>query len=318
MNHYFIKIDYQPEFGISGEELMKRVKENRIPSNALVRKVDSTEWKPLSSYPDLMYTTPPPLEYKKESFPQTPNFSANYTNKKRTSILAVSSLICGIISFGGATIFSAIPAIVLGHMSLRKIKNEDNLKGAGLANSGIVLGYLCIFLIVIVIASMIFPAILKALEKTKGEKSSVTDTSLQLIEGPKNNYSFKVPSDWSVQDDTAGFDSLALTSSEIFGVIVQDYKYTSMSDLVDEVINQAQTKGAFDIELPGSSIINGLDWTKVKFTIMKDSKLSYYMIYLLSHRDLTFRLAYTSINKPLEDRTRSVNQIIESFKLSNP
>jgi uncharacterized membrane protein YhaH (DUF805 family) len=58
---YFIKFDYQPEQGINSEELIKRIKESRISSNTMVRKVDSTEWKPLNSYPEFSNLTPPPL-----------------------------------------------------------------------------------------------------------------------------------------------------------------------------------------------------------------------------------------------------------------
>jgi hypothetical protein len=61
MSHYAIKIDYQPDFTISTEELINQIKENRISSSALIRKVDSTEWKPLASYPEFLYHTPPPL-----------------------------------------------------------------------------------------------------------------------------------------------------------------------------------------------------------------------------------------------------------------
>lgn len=59
--HYFVKIDYQPELGLGAEELVRRIKEERIPATALIRRADSSEWKSLESYPELVYTTPPPL-----------------------------------------------------------------------------------------------------------------------------------------------------------------------------------------------------------------------------------------------------------------
>lgn len=58
---YFIKHEYQPEQGINTEELKKRIKENRIPLNTMIRTVGSTEWKPLGSYPEFLNLTPPPL-----------------------------------------------------------------------------------------------------------------------------------------------------------------------------------------------------------------------------------------------------------------
>jgi uncharacterized membrane protein YhaH (DUF805 family) len=61
MNDYFVKIEFQPEFGINSTEMIKRINEGQIPSNALVRKVGSEAWNPLSSYPEFVYLTPPPL-----------------------------------------------------------------------------------------------------------------------------------------------------------------------------------------------------------------------------------------------------------------
>ena len=59
--NYIVKIDFQPEFEISSDELVGRVKENRIPSTTLARRIDSDIWKPLTKYPEFLYLTPPPL-----------------------------------------------------------------------------------------------------------------------------------------------------------------------------------------------------------------------------------------------------------------
>lgn len=59
--NYIVKIDFQPEFEISSDELIRRVKENRIPSTALARRIDSDIWKPLNKYPEFLYLIPPPL-----------------------------------------------------------------------------------------------------------------------------------------------------------------------------------------------------------------------------------------------------------------
>ena len=59
--NYIVKIDFQPEFEISSAELIRRVTENRIPSTALARRIDSDIWKPLTKYPEFLYLIPPPL-----------------------------------------------------------------------------------------------------------------------------------------------------------------------------------------------------------------------------------------------------------------
>jgi uncharacterized membrane protein YhaH (DUF805 family) len=59
--NYIVKIDFQPEFEISSDELIRRVTENRIPSTTLARRIDSDIWKPLTKYPEFLYLIPPPL-----------------------------------------------------------------------------------------------------------------------------------------------------------------------------------------------------------------------------------------------------------------
>jgi uncharacterized membrane protein YhaH (DUF805 family) len=59
--NYIVKIDFQPEFEISSDELIRRITENRIPSTTLARRIDSDIWKPLNKYPEFLYLTPPPL-----------------------------------------------------------------------------------------------------------------------------------------------------------------------------------------------------------------------------------------------------------------
>jgi uncharacterized membrane protein YhaH (DUF805 family) len=59
--NYIVKIDFQPEFEISSDELIRRITENRIPSTTLARRIDSDIWKPLNKYPEFLYLIPPPL-----------------------------------------------------------------------------------------------------------------------------------------------------------------------------------------------------------------------------------------------------------------
>lgn len=83
----------------------------------------------------------------------------------RTSKLAVASMVLGIISLPATVILvgfvTAIIAVVLGHMGLSAAKNNPNLKGGGMALTGLILGYLCIALTVVfaAIAVPVFGAI---------------------------------------------------------------------------------------------------------------------------------------------------------------
>jgi hypothetical protein len=56
------------------------------------------------------------------------------------SNLAVGSLTCGCLALI-LWFFTSIPAIILGHLALRKIKKTPDLKGRGLAMGGLIIGY---------------------------------------------------------------------------------------------------------------------------------------------------------------------------------
>lgn len=70
----------------------------------------------------------------------------------RTSRLAITSFIMGIlglfIPYVGSLL--ALTAIVLGIVSLRKIKRDPNLTGKGLAIAGLVLGIIALILSIVI------------------------------------------------------------------------------------------------------------------------------------------------------------------------
>jgi len=74
-----------------------------------------------------------------------------------TSKLAIASLACGVISlFCGFCLsffglFTSIPAIVLGHLALGKMKQVSGLQGRGMAIAGLILGYFSTVMIIILL-----------------------------------------------------------------------------------------------------------------------------------------------------------------------
>lgn len=78
---------------------------------------------------------------------------AQYVRPARTNGLAVASLACGI----GQLFFwllAAIPAVVLGHMARRQIR-ETGEAGDGMAMAGLVMGYIGIVLTVLFVAGAV-------------------------------------------------------------------------------------------------------------------------------------------------------------------
>src|SRR6266545_4157321 len=76
-------------------------------------------------------------------------YQVQYVMPRRTNGLAVASLACGI----GQLFFwflAAIPAVVLGHMARRQIRQTGE-DGAGMALAGLVLGWIGIVLTVLLV-----------------------------------------------------------------------------------------------------------------------------------------------------------------------
>lgn len=79
-------------------------------------------------------------------YPQ-PMPSPGYVQKKEQG-LAIGSLVCGIVSFLCCSIFTGIPAIVLGIMAISKEKNDPaRYGGKGMAIGGIVLGSISLLIL---------------------------------------------------------------------------------------------------------------------------------------------------------------------------
>jgi len=83
------------------------------------------------------------------AFEVSPQYQVQYVMPRRTNGLAVASLACGI----GQVFFwflAAIPAVVLGHMARRQIRQTGE-DGAGMALAGLILGWIGIVLTVLLV-----------------------------------------------------------------------------------------------------------------------------------------------------------------------
>lgn len=112
--------------------------------------------------------------------------------------LAIWSLVLGILSFCCFGIFSAIPAVICGHVALGQIRRAAGaLSGSGLAIAGLVTGYVTIFLLPVTILailmmsltmSSLLPSFARARELTK---RSVCANNLRQIGVACHEYAFE-------------------------------------------------------------------------------------------------------------------------------
>lgn len=160
----------QKEYGpASADQVRQWIVDGRVTGQTQVKPEGSTEWKSLSEFQEFQTTlaakgaapgpTPPPGPGS------TPPFIPS--NRAPASGLAIASLVMGVLSFVGCSIFTGIPAIIAGHIAHnRSRKSPQQFGGGGLAIAGFVLGYLSLALIPI-LAGLMLPALAKAKEKAQ-------------------------------------------------------------------------------------------------------------------------------------------------------
>jgi Domain of unknown function (DUF4190) len=106
---------------------------------------------------------PQPTSYPQAGYPQAGYPQAGYSPGwagaggsagRQTNSFAVAALVCGVIQFCGFWLLGTIPAIVLGHIARRQIRQRGE-QGAGLALAGLILGYVGIALTVVVVVIIV-------------------------------------------------------------------------------------------------------------------------------------------------------------------
>jgi type II secretory pathway pseudopilin PulG len=104
----------------------------------------------------------PPVSSQPQQYPPQAQTYRPYQPPK-TDGGAIASLVLGIASIALCLTFLAgIPAIIVGHISLSRIKKSmGRLKGEGMALTGLILGYISL-LFILIIAAIAIPNLLRA------------------------------------------------------------------------------------------------------------------------------------------------------------
>ena len=147
---------------VSDEELRRWIADHRAHAQTKVQAEGAAEWKSLSEYPEFAGS------FKNTAPPQLPAATSAAAPLAKTSGMAVTSLVLGILGFvtcGITIILSAPVGLILGIVSLIKIgKSQGQLRGKGLALAGIITSGAAIVLIPL-FAAMLLPALAAAKQK---------------------------------------------------------------------------------------------------------------------------------------------------------
>lgn len=182
MEWYYTK-DKMQVGPISQEELIRKISAGEVSSNEYAWNEGVTDWKPISSFPELQITanpagaTPPPVGSAAPSptgstaptpvGSTVPTPQAGVPAAPKTSGLAIASLCLGIGSIVLCGVFMGIPAVICGHLALGQIKrSQENLQGKAMAIIGLIIGY---FSIVATVVMILFFALMSGNAMSSGD-----------------------------------------------------------------------------------------------------------------------------------------------------
>jgi hypothetical protein len=140
------------------EDLKKWVAQGRVNVQTQVQAEGSPEWKAAREIPELA-----PLFQAGTPAGSLPPPISSIASAAPEGGLAITSLVLGILSLVCLGILAGIPAIICGHIARSRAKQQPaQYGGAGQALAGLILGYVSIFLTLVILPAMLLPALVRA------------------------------------------------------------------------------------------------------------------------------------------------------------
>ena len=139
----------------------------------------------------------------------------------RTPPVAIWSLILAVLSFTCGWLFTAIPAVICGHIARSKIrKSGGTLGGRGIATTGLVLGY-----IALVLGIMGIPLVVSMIQSDR-ERSQRLSTERKEIASDDGKMSVTVSGTWIKLPELHKQASLQVgnKSKEVYLIVITDTK----------------------------------------------------------------------------------------------
>lgn len=111
--------------------------------------------------PSQPYQQAPQQPYQPYGQPVQPYYAGPMA--QGTSGYAIASLVCSLLGYVGVFGIGPLLGVIFGHLALREIKNSNGmLQGRGMAQAGLILGYIALGIVVLAIAFFLIVAIIGA------------------------------------------------------------------------------------------------------------------------------------------------------------
>jgi len=153
-------------------------------------------------------TPPPPSQAVPQTVPRTP-------------AVAIWSLILAVLSFTCGWLFTAIPAVVCGHIARSKIrKSRGTLGGSGIATAGLIFGYIALVL------GIIGVPLLVSMIKSDRERLQRLSAERKEIASDDGKRKVTVPGTWTKLPELNKQASVQVgsKSKEMYLIVITDTK----------------------------------------------------------------------------------------------
>lgn len=180
--------------------------------------------------------------------PVPPSPPARSTAATNAPASAICSLVLGILSFTCGSIFTAIPAVICGHIARAHIRKSDgSLGGKKIANAGLILGYaaIAISLTCIPLAVRMFKA-----EYTRQQQLRVDRHDIASSDGA---IALSVPGTWVSMPELnrAAILQAGSKDDDVYVMIIRDAKAELGDMTLDD--HHERTRGAMLHKMTGVS-----------------------------------------------------------------
>src|SRR5215469_1479974 len=152
--------------------------------------------------------TPPPTPAVPQTVPRTP-------------ATAICSLILAVLSFTCGWLFTAIPAVICGHIARAKIRESGGaLGGKGIATAGLILGY-----IALAVGIMGIPLLVSMIQSDR-ERLQRLSTERKEIASDNGKIKVTAPGTWTKLPELNKQASLQVgnKSKEVYLIVITDAK----------------------------------------------------------------------------------------------